>query len=125
MRILSLLIVILICFGIPFGGMIIIGRKQKGVWKFFLAGLVAFTVSQICIRIPVLNLVLPHFAWFKAMQENAWLYGLFLGLTAGLFEEGARWIGFWCVTRKGIATDAAENRKQGIGRSLVLYHRKI
>lgn len=114
MRALSLLAVILICFGIPFGGMIVIGRKQKGVWKFFLAGLIAFFVSQICIRIPLVNLVLPHFAWFATMQENTWLYGLFLGLTAGLFEEAARWIGFRCAMRKGVTEAAAESRNQGI-----------
>ena len=60
--------------------------------RMFLLGMAAFFVSQVCIRIPVLSQVLPEFSWFQILQFSPWGYGLFLGGTAALFEEGARWI---------------------------------
>jgi uncharacterized membrane protein YhfC len=34
------------------------------------------------------------------MAHNPWLYGIFLGLTAGLFEEGGRYLGYRTLLRK-------------------------
>lgn len=92
MLIVSLLFGIFVCFGIPMGGLIWLKRSKKGMGRDFLAGALAFTISQIIIRSPILTLVLPRFAWFQVMQYNPWIYGLFLGGTAALFEETARWI---------------------------------
>lgn len=83
---------IVICFGMPIGGFWYVRAGKKGIWKPFWLGMAAFVVSQMVIRIPILNFVLPQFAWFHVMQMNVWGYGLFLGLTAALFEEGARWL---------------------------------
>lgn len=93
MLIISLLGAILVCFGIPIGGILLLNRNKKGLGKSFFIGVLAFTVSQIVIRIPILTLILPKFMWFQIMQTQPVLYGLFLGLTAALFEEGARYIG--------------------------------
>lgn len=81
-----------ICFGLPIGGAVMLMRRKKGAGKAFLFGMLAFIVSQPLLRLPLLQLVLPQYAWFAVLQLNPWLYGLFLGLTAGLFEETARWI---------------------------------
>ena len=92
MLIASLIFGSLICFGVPVGGLIILLRRKKGAGKAFFLGMLAFSVSQLGIRIPVLQLLLPRWVWFHVLQLYPWAYGLFLGLTAGVFEEGARWI---------------------------------
>lgn len=92
MLIFSLVLGILICFGIPIGGAIIIRKRKNGIWKAFFFGVLAFTISQFCIRLPILTYILPQYAWFTVLQMNPLLYGLFMAGTAGVFEEGARWI---------------------------------
>ncbi|MCI8461595.1 MAG: YhfC family intramembrane metalloprotease [Lachnospiraceae bacterium] len=92
MLIASLIFGSLICFGVPVGGLIILLRRKRGAGKAFFLGMLAFSVSQLGIRIPVLQLLLPRWVWFHVLQLYPWAYGLFLGLTAGVFEEGARWI---------------------------------
>ena len=94
MLLISLIIGIAICFGLPIAGLIFLMRKRKGAGKAFAWGAAAFVVSQLLIRVPILQLLLPNFAWFGAMQLYPWAYRLFLGLTAGLAEETARWIAF-------------------------------
>lgn len=88
----SILYAIIICYVIPIGGLILLWRRKKGAAAAFGAGVLSFTISQIVIRIPILSQVLPDYAWFGVLQLKPWAYGLFLGLTAGVFEEGARWI---------------------------------
>lgn len=88
----SLVVGIAICYGLPITGLILLIRKRKGAGKAFVWGIAAFVVSQLLIRVPVLQFVLPNFGWFAVMQLYPWRYGLFLGLTAGLAEETARWI---------------------------------
>ena len=88
MLIASLIFGSLICFGVPVGGLIILLRRKKGAGKAFFLGMLAFSVSQLGIRIPVLQLLLPRWVWFHVLQLYPWAYGLFLGLTAGVFEEG-------------------------------------
>lgn len=92
MLLISLIIGIAICFGLPIAGLIFLTRRRKGAGKAFAWGVAAFVISQLLIRVPILQLLLPNFAWFGAMQLYPWIYGLFLGLTAGLAEETARWI---------------------------------
>ncbi|MDO5424658.1 MAG: YhfC family glutamic-type intramembrane protease [Eubacteriales bacterium] len=59
------------------------------------AGAAAFGISQLLIRIPILNQILPNFEWYLTLPYTSpILYGLFLAFTAGLFEETARRIGF-------------------------------
>lgn len=58
-------------------------------------GAAAFGVSQLLLRLPILQHVLPQFDWFLMLPyTRPVFYGLFLAVTAGLFEETARWIGY-------------------------------
>ena len=95
----SLIIGIVICYVLPTACLIILMRKRKGAGKAFIWGALAFVVSQLLIRVPILQLVLPNFRWFAVMQLYPWRNGLFLGLTAGLAEETARWIAARCFLR--------------------------
>lgn len=106
MKTFYLFIGMLICYGIPIVGFLLFRRKKKGVFRSFGFGMLTFIVSQLVIRIPILTFVLPGFAWFGVMQLNPWLYGIFLGLTAGLFEETARWAAIrFCLKSRWECTD--------------------
>jgi uncharacterized membrane protein YhfC len=92
LRELCLLFDTLICFGIPIAGVLILSKKVGKALKPFLKGMVAFTVSQLILRIPIISIVLPNFTWYQLLQLNLYPYGIFLGMTAGIFEETARLI---------------------------------
>ncbi|MEG0843509.1 MAG: YhfC family glutamic-type intramembrane protease [Romboutsia sp.] len=89
-----LVISVLICFLIPLISFIYFVKSKNHTIKPFLIGILMFFISQIVIRIPILTYVLPNTMWFIKMSMNPWVYGIFLGLTAGIFEEVARYIGF-------------------------------
>lgn len=98
--IICLVINLIICFGIPIGYLIYAIRKRRWV-RPFLTGALVFFVSQILLRLPILRLVLPNMDWYLYMSSfNPIIYSLFLGITAGLFEEGGRFIGFKYALKK-------------------------
>lgn len=93
---------LLICVGIPVGGAVFFLWKRKGTFGCFVAGVLAFTVSQLVLRTPLLNYLSSHAEWLMVLPvTNVVLYGAFLALTAGIFEESARWIGLGFEKRKG------------------------
>lgn len=86
---------IIICFGIPIGALIYFIRTKKKVVKSFFIGMAVFLIFQIFTRIPIIQFLLPKMDWYNVMTvANPVLYGLFLGITAGLFEEVGRFLGF-------------------------------
>lgn len=91
--IISFIINILICFGIPLGYLLYAIKKRKNLRPFFI-GSVVFFISQILLRIPLITYVLPKMDWYLSISVfNPILYSIFLGLTAGIFEEVGRLIG--------------------------------
>jgi uncharacterized membrane protein YhfC len=95
----SLISGIAICYVLPVVGTVLLARRRKGIGKAFFCGMLAFAVSQLLIRVPLLQLVLPEFSWYTVLPLYPWRYGLFLGLTAGLAEESARWIAVKCFLK--------------------------
>lgn len=90
---LPVLLLLLLCryqkkHGRPFGGVLI----SAGV------GAAVFFVFQICLRIPLIQLLGGTI--FDLLQNNIWLYSLFLGLTAGIFEELGRFAGFHTIKKQ-------------------------
>jgi uncharacterized membrane protein YhfC len=76
-------------------------RRTGQRWKLFLVGVVLFVASQV-LHIPfnlvVLNPILEQLGFAEGVFGAELLIGaLLLGLSAGLFEELARWLGlrFW------------------------------
>lgn len=92
MLVFSLVVGIGVCYGIPLVGRVLLRRGRKGIGRAFAIGAAAFVISQLLIRTPILQFVLPNFTWYLVLPMDSWGYGLFLGLTAGLAEETARWI---------------------------------
>lgn len=80
---------LIICFALPIAAYIVMQAKKQRIGRAFWFGALAFFVSQIVLRIPLLNLLGQTF-WYQMLATNPVAHGLFLGLTAGLFEEFAR-----------------------------------
>lgn len=70
----------------------IVYKKQR--LKPFIVGVLVFFISQIVLRLPILSYVLPNQLWYMRLSLNPYLYSIFLGLTAGIFEEVGRYIAF-------------------------------
>ena len=76
---------------LPVALTIVLGVKGKITTLPFFLGAAAFFLSQVVLRIPLLNL-LSGVDWYVNFMTGFPIFGLFLvgGITAGLFEEGAR-----------------------------------
>lgn len=84
---------ILFCFALPFYLLTYLSRKGQRPLRPFLAGVGVFVLFQMLLRIPILNYWLAPQPWFQGLSQRPWLLGLFLGLSAGLFEEVGRFAG--------------------------------
>lgn len=83
-----------VCFGIPVGALIYFIYKRDGRVLLFLTGTGTFVVSQILVRIPLINLI-SYQGWFIQMNYTMpVLTALFYGVSAGVFEETGRYLGF-------------------------------
>jgi uncharacterized membrane protein YhfC len=106
---------IIICFGIPIGYLLYLIAARKGRVKAYFCGALVFLVSQIFLRIPIIQSVLPRMNWYVTMSIFYPVsYALFLSLTAGLFEEVGRFIGFKFALKK--------NRSWGEGIAFGIGH---
>ncbi|MBE6821568.1 MAG: YhfC family intramembrane metalloprotease [Ruminococcaceae bacterium] len=76
---------------LPIVLLIVLCWKKKINKKPMFLGFASFFVSQILLRLQILN-VLKTQDWFKAFAANAIPYLMMLAFTAGLFEESARYL---------------------------------
>ena len=70
-------------------------RRWRVSWWGFFYGSLAWFVSQYITRLPLLQVLGPTIA--NQLSQSVWYkYGwfLFLALSAGLFEEGGRYLGY-------------------------------
>jgi uncharacterized membrane protein YhfC len=97
---------IMIVLGLGVGVAVI--RRYRVPWGLYGAGALTFIGSQV-LHIPfnslVLNNLLAHFGLVIASVRSGWqllLVGLAYGLSAGLFEELARYVvyGWWLKTSR-------------------------
>ncbi|MFO7941661.1 MAG: YhfC family glutamic-type intramembrane protease, partial [Bacillota bacterium] len=58
-----------------------------------LVGALTFVFSQLVLRVPLLDILSTQSA-YESLRANSFLYILFLSLTAGIFEEGGRYLAF-------------------------------
>lgn len=91
-----------ICFLLPISLAVYFYKKHRISLMAVLIGAGVFVVSQIVLRIPLLALVGKQ-QWYIDMSANAYVLGLFLGLTAGLFEEVGRYIAMKFFMKKTLS----------------------
>lgn len=91
-KVLFMVITVLMCFGVPIGWFLVVRQKQKGYVGVLVAGAISFYLTQIVIRIPLLQLAMPKLLWYQNLSKSVVGLALFLGLTAALFETAGRWL---------------------------------
>ncbi|MDO9533848.1 MAG: YhfC family glutamic-type intramembrane protease [Bacillota bacterium] len=89
----AMVFTLIISFGLPIGLAFYFYRKEGISLVAVLVGALVFVVSQVLLRIPLLN-YLSTMAWYQQLAGNLILIALFLSVTAGLFEETGRFLGF-------------------------------
>lgn len=84
----------LLIFLFPLGLAVYMYKKERISLKAILIGAAVFILSQILIRIPLIN-VLGTKPWFQGLLSNIFFTALVVGgLSAGVFEEIGRYLGF-------------------------------
>lgn len=79
---------------VPAAVAIFIIKRYKASWKAFFVGAAVFVISQPLLRLQILR-YLNTTTWFTLFSTtNMAAYSIILGITAGLFEEIGRYIGF-------------------------------
>ena len=92
--ILFMFITLLISLFLPIVLTIVLFVKKKIRIAPVLVGAGVFFVFQLIIRIPALSIAEQLSPAFKQFVQGPLWGGLFLGLTAGIFEEFGRYIGY-------------------------------
>lgn len=93
---------LLICLLMPVLLIIYFYKKQKISLLAVLIGAGVFAVFQMILRIPLLSLLATQ-QWYINMSKNTYIIALFLGLTAGLFEEVGRYIAMKLFMKKSLS----------------------
>lgn len=75
---------------LPILVLIVMGIKNKGIWSAWFLGAAGFFISQIVVRLPLLNILSGMASFQNFAQEHFFLYTLLLAFTAGLFELAGR-----------------------------------
>lgn len=93
----AIIIVIILTVAVPLGIMFFLARSG-GSWKDFLAGAATFIVFALILE-RILHMLILQSGVGAVIQGNIWLYGLYGGLAAGVFEETGRFLAFRFVLR--------------------------
>lgn len=92
-------IVLLVCFIGPIVAMLLLMKKKPSIWVSFLVGMLSFVVSQIILRLPLLDMLQTELSFQFFTIRHPVLYILLLAFSAGLFEEFARYAGFLSIRK--------------------------
>ena len=90
--ILAILFALVFSIVLPIGLMLYF-RQKGGKWTTFLIGAVTFILFAMILESILHNLLFLTPLW-TILQGSIWLYGLYGGLAAGVFEETGRLLAF-------------------------------
>lgn len=94
----AMVFVLLLTVAVPLGVMLFL-HKRGGPWKAFLVGAATFVLFALVLEQLFHSLVLPS-GIGQVILGNTWLYGLYGGFAAGLFEETGRFLALRFVLKK-------------------------
>lgn len=83
---------------------IIFRKKYRSDVKPFFIGCAVFILFAIILEQILHSIILPSDIGIT-IQSNVWIYGLYGGLMAGLFEETGRFVAFKTVLKKNNGND--------------------
>lgn len=80
----------------------IIARKRLHTgWRYFWFGVLIFLVFQLLTRVPAVEILQRTLApVLRTSRTFAWIWAAILALTAGIFEEGGRYVGYRLFMRR-------------------------
>jgi len=79
----------------------LIWRRYRVSWRFFLYGMLVFLLSQLLTRVPLVQITQFFIgAWLSSSQLYLYAWFVILALTAGLFEEVGRYLGYRFLIKK-------------------------
>lgn len=84
---------LVVSFALPIGLGVYFYKKHRIYLPAIVIGALAFAITQMFTRIPLLQWLSTQ-TWYVEITQNTLLLALFLSLTAGLFEETGRFLGF-------------------------------
>lgn len=90
----AMIVSLVLCTIVPITAVIIVTKRWKNVFGAVIAGALTFFIAQIVLRIPILQILLPRFGWFKAFSSRPIAFFVFLSFTAALFEESGRFFAY-------------------------------
>lgn len=93
---------LLLIFLVPLGLVIFFYRKEKIYLPAVLVGALVFLVFQMLTRIQLIN-YFSTMDWFAEMAQNLVFLIFFFALTAGIFEEIGRYLGFRFLLKKHLS----------------------
>lgn len=83
---------------VPLGVMLLL-RRRGGPWPAFWVGAGTFFLFALVLE-PLLHRLVLSGPLGTVIQGNIWLYGLYGGLAAGVFEETGRYLAFRLALRR-------------------------
>lgn len=93
----AIVAVLILTIVVPLGIMFFLAQAG-GSWKDFLVGGVTFIVFAMVLE-QILHFLILQSGAGAVIQGNIWIYGLYGGLAAGVFEETGRFLAFRVVLR--------------------------
>ena len=76
--VISLVINVIICIGIPLGVFIYILVKKRNYLKSYVIGALVFFITQICLRLPLINNVMVKFDSFNIFKSSTYCRNIFI-----------------------------------------------
>ena len=96
----------IIAFALPIGLFLYIRTKYHADILAFLIGCAVMLVFSLMLESFAHQLILNGSPLGPIILNNPWLYALYGGLMAGLFEETGRFVAFKTVLHRGLEKDA-------------------
>lgn len=91
---LFMIVTVIICFIFPIALAVYFRKKEKISILAVAIGASIFVISQMSLRLPLINYLNGSEIFVNAIKSNKIIYIAFLAVTAGIFEEGGRYLGY-------------------------------
>jgi uncharacterized membrane protein YhfC len=83
--------------GYPLALGVMVRKKFAVGWKYFWFGALVFLVFQLLTRMPIVTVLAPL---LRTSTAFTWIWLMILAITAGLFEEVGRYVGYRLLLRR-------------------------
>lgn len=115
--ILGMVLTLLITLVAPIVLWVIIAKRLKGISKAIIAGALGFIISQVIIRIPLLQLISVNESVQQFSVDNKYMFILILAFSAALFESFGRLVVLKILSKNGLSYNGAFGAGFGHGMS--------